>query len=429
MTDVERSGRTRPGGPRRSLSIVMSADVQGPSLYHVGDEAIAAANVEWIRAAFPAARLTVFSEDPAFTAGEYGVESLAEPAGSPDRPLRQAVAVAAARAFDRARPAGGAAAARRAVRAAAVFWIGGGGNLCRMYRNVLARHTFLARVALDAGVPVVMTGQQIGPELDRRDERMLAPVLRGARFVGVRDRDSAAAARRLGAAPERVLLAPDDAFALAGRLPPAARIPAALREERAGRTIGLSLHRHRGLAMPYDEFVRRLAAALTALRAASGASVVFLPHMFRAGGASHDAELVHALRRACPAAGEGEIVDGLVTAREMRALTERCAFVVSTRYHDLVFALAAGVPFAGIAQGDAYTSSKLSAVTGWAGLPPRWRDVGADDLPEFLAAAWRGRKEARRDLEAGRARAGRAYEAGRAALAAALAPFLGPPAA
>jgi polysaccharide pyruvyl transferase WcaK-like protein len=91
---------------------------------------------------------------------------------------------------------------------------------------------------------------------------------------------------------------------------------------------------------------------------------------------------------------------GLWLPREVRWLTERAVLVVSSRYHGLVFATAAGVPAVGL-YSDRYTRVKAEGALAHAGLE-KWT-LGLDAVATgglFRAATqlWERRAEVRRQL-------------------------------
>ena len=68
----------------------------------------------------------------------------------------------------------------------------GGGNLATRWHSHVFERATLARLARLRGVPVVVTGQTLGPDLDAPDDAVVARMLREAVLVGVREPDTAA---------------------------------------------------------------------------------------------------------------------------------------------------------------------------------------------------------------------------------------------
>lgn len=160
--------------PQRS--IVVLADVGGPG-FHVGDEAMLAANLELLRRAAPSVAVTV----------------LARAAGAAD--------IAAA------------------VAGADGVLVSGGGNMSASWPALLEQRIALLDAAARATVPAVVTGQTIGPALEPGQRARLGPALGGAVLVGARERPSVAQALGLGVGVGSLVLQVDDAFGMSATAP------------------------------------------------------------------------------------------------------------------------------------------------------------------------------------------------------------------
>jgi hypothetical protein len=111
-----------------------------------------------------------------------------------------------------------------------------------------------------------------------------------------------------------------------------------------------------------DAVVAGIAALLDALAAESGLEIIFSPHfgstsptLMRGDSVMHAAvaERMSAPSREIPA----------TDAAASGALARRAGFVVSSRYHPVIFAVPGGVPAIGIAVDD-YTTVKLTGALG-----------------------------------------------------------------
>lgn len=359
------------------MRVLLFGDLSGWSGYHVGDEAMAAANLAWVRESVPGARVVLVSGDPEFTARAYGVPSVPEP--GPRAGLRDA---GRDRSF------------LRALRDSDVLLLSGGGNLTSLFPEEIRRRTRAARAARRFGIPVVLTGQTLGPRLDPADRRRLARWLPEAASVGVRDAGiSPGLADRLGVSRDRLVVAPDDAFLL-DPAAPRRRSLARRFEGLEGRAVaGVSFHRTPGCRRPEAEDIARFAAALAPLLTDPQAHLLFLPHE-RTPGRGSDIRLARAVRRALPDPSRASILKGRLLAPEMLSVVDRCDLVVSTRYHDVVFALSRGVPAIGVAQDD-YTREKLRGAFAMAGLPERVHDLDDLLLPGWVGRAWSARRDER----------------------------------
>ena len=289
--------RACPGPAAPLLALV--ADVGGPE-YHLGDDAMLQANLDRLRGLVPAARLRVL--------------------GRADDELGEATAL----------------------------FLSGGGNLSSSWPDLLAQRIALIRAATRRGLPVASGGQTLGPALAEGWEGALADALAGVAHLGLRELPSLALARQLGVPDAALILQVDDAFLLAGS-PPAA--------EMASVTASTLLITLDPSTTPAE--LRGLALQLARFCAEAGLSPAFLPHLGQLGR-SDDGDGAVGRALATLLAGEGLDcpVLPLPQARQGVWLTQRAGCVLSTRYHPLVFATAAGVPCLGLHR-DAYTRIKL----------------------------------------------------------------------
>jgi polysaccharide pyruvyl transferase WcaK-like protein len=382
-------------------TVVVSGDIGGRSRYHVGDEAMFTANIDWLRGVFPTARLVAVSADPRFTSRTHGIESLPEP-----------------------RPGAGLpAAVRSAIARARLLFMSGAGHLASRYPAEIAIRSALAHAALAGGVPVVLTGQTLGPDLDRVDRRLVSSWLRHVSYLGLRDSQvSLRLARALGVPPQRIDVAPDDAWLLAARV--RAPVPVVLDRESTP-VVGVSLHdESRGSAawgVTPLSLVEPLAAGLDALVRESGARVLFLSHSTARPSGRGDESLVPMLRARMTHGDALVGVDRFMTDRAVKGLTGACDFVVATRYHALVFAFAAGVPALGLFQ-DRYTQTKLAGAVASMGLAGHVAPVA--QAPAAILRAWHRRHRTQYDIACGAGVAIRDLARARARLAATIAPML-----
>ena len=125
---------------RMPRSLVVLADVGGPS-YHVGDEAMLAANLGMLRREAPSAHLNVLGRVP-------GAD------GDP-----QALAAA--------------------FEGATGLFLSGGGNLSSSWPGLLRQRILVLREARRRGLPVVTGGQTIGPALSPLERDGLTEALAG----------------------------------------------------------------------------------------------------------------------------------------------------------------------------------------------------------------------------------------------------------
>jgi polysaccharide pyruvyl transferase WcaK-like protein len=345
---------------------VIVADVGGRS-FHVGDEAMLAANLAALRRQDPGLQVSVVGRATAAT--EDG-ERLSE------------------------------AEAETLAKAGGLF-LSGAGNLSSSWPGLLRQRLLWMREARRRRLPVVTGGQTIGPELTPRECAALAEALTAVDHLGVREMASAALALRMGVAPERLSYQVDDAFFLAGR-PPAAAEAVALPD---GPFVAVTLDPAFGAASSRAS-LGSLAAQLAWFAAESGLRLAFLPHVGTLGSLGEEdgqagaalAELLRAKRTACT-------LFPVLPPAPAIWLTQQAALVVSSRYHPLVFGTAAGVPCLGIYR-DAYTRIKLQGALVHVGMED-WclseAAVAEGGALETLRRLWSGREGLRATMTRARA--------------------------
>lgn len=255
------------------------------------------------------------------------------------------------------------------VARADVVFVCGGGNMTSVWPGVLESRLRLLRVANALGRKVILVSQTLGPYSEQHRPRVNA-VLRHAGWVGVRDRTYS---NTQVSVPVR--FAVDDACFLEARHSAASQRIA----DHSGRFACLSMRKFAGAT---DEQLRALADAVSALATADSANVVFIPH-HAPGGTGHDIRLAEAVAEAFPT-GMLRIVNPILLASELKAITRDSQWVVTMRYHQLVFALSLGLPVVGVSV-DEYTRAKLRGAFEQFNLEPEVIDLG--DAPAALPAA------------------------------------------
>ena len=394
---------------RSSFRLVVIADVGGEKRRHLGDEAMLEANLQALRRLAPQAAFTVVSCDPAWTAEHYGVDSVptfgfsSDPLAGRERAAMLDRLLAEASSYLRASSAINAplsltSATATALAGADGLLVSGGGNLSSTWPDLLYERVALLRLARMFGKPSVVVGQTIGPRLADDEYRLLTEELPSARFVGVRERPSVALALKLGVATERVWYQNDDALFL---------------ETNPGSAGFCSLDRDAlvtpRIAVTIDPQIRgagevvfgALVAQLREISVTTGAPLLLIPHAFGNESAAVQSDLTEAhvlaeaLGLSSTVAAEG------LDAQEALRITGQAALIITSRYHPIVFGLAAGVPSLGI-YGDDYCRIKLQGALEHAGLE-RWTlTYEAITRRELLTKAlelWRTRATVRRQIE------------------------------
>jgi polysaccharide pyruvyl transferase WcaK-like protein len=390
-----------------SLRLLVIADVGGDDTRHIGDEAMLESNLAALRRLIPQVAFTLVSRDPAWTAARYGVDAVAPfgfsraASASADRTALLERLLADARRRRRGNAAvdapdkSGNRSPSDALLEADGLVISGGGNLSSTWPDLLYERAALLQLARIFEKPAVILGQTIGPKLARDERRLLAEGLSWASFVGVRELPSATLALQLGVAQERIWYQGDDALFPEGY--PASKLSHALP------VAGMP-----AIAVTIDPQIRAsagglfesLASQLGKLSKTTGALLVMIPHAFGNESQGDPSDLTEArllARRLGLSAAS--VSDGL-DAGQARVITGDAALVISSRYHPLVFGLAAGVPSLGI-YGDDYCRIKLQGALTHAGLE-RWTltygDVARGELMTKALELWHDRSEVRRQI-------------------------------
>ncbi|MBX9604431.1 MAG: polysaccharide pyruvyl transferase family protein [Bryobacteraceae bacterium] len=335
-----------------SMHFVLIGDIGGPGTFHVGDEAMLAANIEKLRERFPDATFTIVSADPAFSAAEYHCRAIPRigfpgSAGGADvdrlRKLDHFRAIAKA---GREHPV------LEALASADALILSGGGNLSSTWPEHLFERAALLEAAHTLGRPAFTIGQTIGPNFSERDRKVLAEALQHSRIVGVREYHSVGAALSLDIDPSRIIYQLDDTLSL--RQTPVS--PDHYGFDFASGEPWLAVTFAPICVGPNtDDALRSLAHQIELVAAQAGARVVFLPHT--RGPSENTSDLLFSRQLAGYFRQTPLIVD-VSRPGEARWLSGNASLVISMRYHPVVFGLASGVPCLGIYT-DYYTRVKI----------------------------------------------------------------------
>lgn len=362
-------------------------------IIHIGDEAMF--EVAAVELADRGGRVIGVSSAPEESAARYGLATVdrlgfvgLERAVARERASLLRAAAAGEAGLASGDPARGAL---DALSEASGVLIAGGGNLASRWPVHVYERTTLAAMARARGLPVVVSGQTFGPDLDAEDAERVAVMTRDAAWTGVREHDSAALARSWGA---QVHAGVDDASFLVGSEDPPSEpyVLVSLSGWFAGR--------------PADVVESGIARLLDAASDAVG-PVIFHAHFgpVSAGAEPMGDAALHERVRERMTRESRVLPSG--DSRGAAALARRARLLVTSRYHPAVFAAPAGVPVLGLAADD-YTRIKLSGALG------HWGQTGVVDLDDLGGAPERLRELDARRVEIADAAAGR-FEPHRAA--------------
>jgi polysaccharide pyruvyl transferase WcaK-like protein len=369
--------------------LLFLADVYGPSSPHVGDEAMLEANVSLFRRLIPGCDIDV-AAGSGWDGTRLAARSLPRmefPPGS--EADRDALLSATHGALDSVCPAVNAALSCDAL------IISGGGNLSSIWPHQIYERLAMARLASSKGIPLIILGQTLGPELGRRERELLSELLQLSAWTGLRETYSYSLALELGADPETLSYQVDDATFLA---PMPAQTDGFIPSGRPW--IAVTVHPV-GASGLGNSVVATLAASLRTIAQTAEAELVFLPHADfpPASGLVGDGALGEAIDRALDANPTLRIQPVLPAAQTMW-LTQKASLVITTRYHSLVFALAGAVPAVGLWT-DEYTRRKLQGAlihAGRVGDAMSLEEALAGGLTEKALQLWHSRASLREEL-------------------------------
>jgi colanic acid/amylovoran biosynthesis protein len=309
---------------------------------------------------------------------------------------------------------GRTAPARAVARSRAVLDISGGDSFTDLYGPKRFRAMILTkRMALAAGVPLILLPQKLGPFRDPAFRAEAVDVLRRAAAVWVRDADSFAflqealdgdfdpARHRLGvdvavALPERPpedldrhlagWLAPERGFPLAGL-----NVSGLLCNDAAGAREAF------GLADRHTNQIEALARGL--LEVNPTLRLVLLPHVHRPDGdPESDLDAARALAGRLGALGEGRVhvLAQRLHAMELKWVLARLDWFAGARMHATIGAFSSGVPTLGLGYSD--KAHGVFAECGIGDDVADLRRLDARGIAERAVASFRDRPARRADL-------------------------------
>lgn len=343
------------------MHFVLIGDIGGPATFHIGDEAMLAANLEALRARFPDAVFTVISADPAFSAEEYRCRAIPRigfpdaHSGTDEDRLQKLAEI------QRLAAAGSGHPAVEALASADALILSGGGNLSSTWPEHLFERAALLEAANTLGIPAFTVGQTIGPQLSPTHRRVLRDALRTSRTVGVREYHSVGVALSLDVDPGRVVHQLDDTLSL-GETPVSAQAHGF--DFASGQPWLAVTLAPIDLGPNTEGALQSLARQIESVAAQADARVVFLPHT--RGHREQTSDVLFARRLAGYFQEQPLIVD-VCRPGEARWLSGQASLVISMRYHPMVFGLAGGAPCLGV-YFDYYTRVKIRGALAHAGL-------------------------------------------------------------
>ncbi len=352
----------------------------------IGDEAMPRADLLRLRKRCPELSLVMLSPDPAYTEAYHGERSALDLRGvswGPDSTRRER-AKSLARAL---LVLAGAAAQRCGLRLrlwpnarevldelaqADLLFNVGGGNINSVIPSELYRKCTEHLAARILGLPVVLSGQTIGPFTRRLDRLAARLALDRVQMITLRDSEvSRQRLREIGVRRPRVADTGDDALGLPSLEPAEARrllercAAPAWRDIDSSMTAAVNLKgslrmfkgdgRDGGLGHEVELF----AGIVSWLIQVVGAKVLLVPTDY--GEGVDDRELHREIAARTADSSRVACIEDELADVELKALIGLTDVAIGARYHFCVFAAAEHVPFAGLASGI-YQQTKLDGL-------------------------------------------------------------------
>jgi len=295
---------------------------------NLGDEAILAALLDWLRRNLPSPEITVVSLNPALTNEEHGVEAVAyDNLYEIDRLIAQADLV-----------------------------INGGGGIFQEYNPIeipalfddpsrgIISYALTPTLAAMYEVPCLLFAHGVGPITTDSGARLVAHVFNSVTGATVRDEESLALLRELGV--KRAIPVGADPTLL---LTPAAEARIVELREQLGIAempapqIGISLRSW--FEWPDEEAIAQLRDFVDRLLENTGGTVIFLPFQTKPGFS--DITIIDDVYNGLRCTDRVIVPEGKFSPGEMLGLIGKFDLLLGMRFHSLLFAIISGVPCAG----------------------------------------------------------------------------------
>lgn len=221
--------------------------------------------------------------------------------------------------------------------------IAGGGNMNSTFGWLLYERAAYGLIAQTFNIPLVISGQSLGPVLTDKDSEILQELLSASRLVGVREISSYQWTQDHNVSAHHMI---DDAtfYVSEHRQLPGETVPDLPEQYICATFVGLDNNQIQHLARALDE-----AYKIHHLR------TVFVPHKGTPGKKDED-YLVHtAIARQM---NSEPIVLPILHADAAVSIHRNAYVAIANRYHPGVFSLSSGVPFIGLIP-DAFTDMRL----------------------------------------------------------------------
>jgi len=239
----------------------------------------------------------------------------------------------------------------------------GGGNLTDVFPQILWEKSCLIHAFADAGKPVVLTGQQIGPFRSKTAQRALYRALRRTNFVGLREpTESVEHCLRAGLPESQFTVMGDDSFGLA----PASNATARAMLDRVGLIpngfIAANLRIAKYVTSGNVD-VQAIADLLSRLSTLMECPILIVPIALNTG----DSDVSTGLRLKELVGGDQVRVlnDPALDARAAKCILGMSRGAIGTSYHFCTFALSESIPTVCLHTGSYYGQKCRGLVELW----------------------------------------------------------------
>lgn len=241
----------------------------------------------------------------------------------------------------------------------------GGGYLNDVFPDLLVQVSCLAQAFLEQGKPILLTGQQVGPFQSQIPRALAQRLLRGARFVGLRESTrSVDLCQDFHLDPKRFQVMGDDSFGLpcSGE----AEISACLAEHRLepGKFLAVNV-RVGPYAAGHGEYLKFIARLAREIGRAFRLPILMVPIAFNDCDSDDRSgeELLNLMQHTQARRIDSDhLTPGLV-----RGVLGKAFGAIGVSYHFCTFALSQGVPAVCLHEGE-YYSQKARGICGF------WQD-------------------------------------------------------
>lgn len=232
------------------------------------------------------------------------------------------------------------------IRSATII-IATGGDIFGSDYGCMRRHLWPLRIAIDAGVPVVLLAQSVGPFKTTKEAEVFRSVAQRCRFLTVRERMSYEyVTNELGISTDRIHLTADPAFLLE---PVGSESARALREFYGISTVRptVAVAASRGIEQyalcDSGRHERAWSDVVEMMVQKFDVDVLFVPHVQECDSRNDDRVTATRLLRRLGYNDRVHVAAADHTASEFKSLIGMCEMVIAERMHAAIAGLSSGV--------------------------------------------------------------------------------------